>query len=101
MGLGPSPTFTGLDHLQPLQQGQLYWAAQDGGVGVRGAVLSYASSSDGLGQLCSSRLIVITEAMDINTHRDCWRATDPVMVLFSSPDQNVIMAIVGSASHSD
>lgn len=51
MGLGPSPTFTGLDHLQPLQQGQLYWAAQDGGVGVRGAVLSYASSSDGLGQL--------------------------------------------------
>lgn len=51
MGLGPSPTFTGWDHLQPLRKGQLYCAAQDGGVGVGGAVLSYASSSNGLGQL--------------------------------------------------
>lgn len=72
-----------------------------------GAVLSYASSSDGSGQLYAVLdsldllSLVITKVMDMNTHRDCRRATDTVRVLFSSPGRNVIMAMVGSAGHSD
>lgn len=41
------------------------------------------------------------QAMDIGTDRSCGWAMDPDVFLGSSPSMDVMMALVGSACHSD
>lgn len=45
--------------------------------------------------------LVALQIMDIGTDHSCGWAMDPDMFLGSSPSMDVMMALVGSAGHSD